>query len=290
MQKWQWGQRTLIEIRGVDAVRYLNGQVTQDVRLLTQHPDSGHAACLTDAKGRLQAYLTLYQPADDASVLWLESEFSLRELIWQRLERYLIADEVELIDRSDEFWLEHWLGDDPPQDVVAAAVVKQHQRSGVSGWDVWVTAALRPPEDDHGDAFSWVEWEKIRVAQAVPQWGRELQAGMLPPEAGLERGAISYQKGCYIGQEVMSRIKTAGKVPRRLVALELDESVLSWGVTTELWDADRRVGQLTSIAGNLALGYVERRAEELSVYDAVSADGQRAPAAVKRREVSAAGS
>jgi folate-binding protein YgfZ len=119
----------------------------------------------------------------------------------------------------------------------------------------------------------------------VPQWGTELLEGMLPPEAGLEREAISYQKGCYIGQEVISRIKTAGKVPRRLLALELDDAVAEWGTAIELWHEGRAVGRVTSAAGNLALGYVERRAEGVACFDAATAERQLVPGAVRTRVV-----
>ncbi len=56
-----------------------------------------------------------------------------------------------------------------------------------------------------------------RIGRGIPKWGAEITEGMLPPEAGLDATDISYSKGCYIGQEVISRIKSAGKVNRRLV-------------------------------------------------------------------------
>ncbi len=286
MQRWEWGQRTLVEVRGTDAVRFLNGQVTQDVRLLARGKEHALAACLTDAKGRLQAHLTLYQPTDDPAVVWLESDASLRDVVLNRLERYLIADEVEIVDRSEEFWLEHVLGEAEPQPVVGEAVKKKFARAGRAGWDVWVASALRPPDPAAGDDRSrWSEWERVRVERAVPQWGSELHEGMLVAEAGLDQVAISYQKGCYIGQEVISRIKTAGKVPRRLLAFELDAAVAPWGTAIELCHEGRSVGHITSAAGQFALGYVERRAEGVTCFDAVAADGRQVQGGVRTRVV-----
>jgi folate-binding protein YgfZ len=110
------------------------------------------------------------------------------------------------------------------------------------------------------------EVEDLRISNGVPAWGRELTEGMLPPEAGLEGTDIAYDKGCYIGQEVISRIKSAGKVNRSLVRLMIPEGVsLEVG---EVIDAEGKVlGEITSV-GPIAvggvrpvLGYVKRGVE-----------------------------
>lgn len=104
--------------------------------------------------------------------------------------------------------------------------------------------------------FGAVEMEeRERIEKGIPKWGAELKEGMLPPEAGLDVTDISYKKGCYIGQEVISRIKSAGKVNRRLVKL-------SAGATGELKDAEGKIcGEVTSANAGVALGYIKRAAE-----------------------------
>lgn len=136
-------------------------------------------------------------------------------------------------------------------------------RFGLPGCDF----EQRPPAVDEVSA---ADAECIRIAMGIPAWGRELLAGMLPPEAGIEALAISYDKGCYVGQEVISRIRRAGKVNRKLCYLVAD-AVLE-GVVAEqlvgrgLVSADAvRLGAVTSAVRHprldrwVALAYVDQR-------------------------------
>ncbi|HEX7260475.1 MAG TPA: tRNA-modifying protein YgfZ, partial [Luteolibacter sp.] len=110
-----------------------------------------------------------------------------------------------------------------------------------------------------GDAL-----EALRIANGIPAWGRELLGGMLPPEARLEETDISYHKGCYIGQEVISRIKSAGKVNRLLTRFVFDTAI---PVTPG--PLENSAGEVTSVSPvaadgiRYALGYVKRGATEL---------------------------
>ena len=257
------GPRCLLEIHGPDAVRYLNGQVTQDVRLLAQEPTTALPAGVTDAKGRLQGYVTLYQISDSPLTLWVEAPLELRDILFARLSRYLIADDAEIEDRSDDYRLLHCMGDTPePGDFL-------HARYGVPGYDRWMQAgaAIAP------SAFLPQERvEAIRVENGMPLWGRELVEGILPPEAGLDRWAISYQKGCYIGQEVISRIKSAGKVNRQLFLFHLENAGILDGATL-LDEAGTEVGTLTSIAGPHALGYLSKKGFGQTKFDVRLPDG-----------------
>jgi len=114
-----------------------------------------------------------------------------------------------------------------------------------------------PPMDE-------AAWEIWRVEQGIPAWGRELTEAVNPLEAGLEF-AISFQKGCYIGQEVIARLAHYGKVRRRRMGLHLEEEIPAEGATLE---ADgREVGWLTSAVrsprwGPIGLGYVQREYAE----------------------------
>jgi folate-binding protein YgfZ len=100
--------------------------------------------------------------------------------------------------------------------------------------------------------------ERERIEQGIPRWGAEITEGMLPPEAGLDRTDISYNKGCYIGQEVISRIKSAGKLNRRLVKLSFEGE----GKLGEFSNAEGKAcGQVTSVEGEIGLGYLKRSAE-----------------------------
>src|SRR5207245_3582017 len=103
--------------------------------------------------------------------------------------------------------------------------------------------------------------EVLRIEAAVPKWGVDMDETTIPNEAGLEARAISYDKGCYIGQETIARIKTYGHVNRQLVQLAAPGEVLPGA---KLSAGGGEVGQVTSVARSnrlgkvLALGYVRR--------------------------------
>ncbi|MBC7978969.1 MAG: tRNA-modifying protein YgfZ, partial [Armatimonadetes bacterium] len=164
-----------------------------------------------------------------------------------------IADEVEVMDRSGEFGLWHFSEINDSEGVWRSA-----NRYGFVGFDLMA-------ETFHGDSLTDEEVERIRIGNGIPKWGTELKQGMLPPEAGLDATDISYTKGCYIGQEVISRIKSAGKVNRRLVKLDFHQCPAVLG---ELVDRDGKIcGEVTSITGSSGLGFLKRGMEagDLSV-------------------------
>jgi folate-binding protein YgfZ len=273
------GFPALLEFRGPDTVRFLNGQLTQDVRRVA----GGTLAlpsCVTDAKGRLQFRIWITEGVNGG--ILVEGPAGSAETLEARLTRYLIADDVEVCQLTGKWSLVHFTGpitEPPPQGVR----VRESARFGQPGTDWWVPAGLDVdfPEEIlqlEGDAL-----EAFRVEHGVPAWGKDLYEGLLPPEAGLEATDISYQKGCYIGQEVISRIKSAGKVNKRLVRLILDASVpLDFKKLID--EEGRSAGELTSISPREmngkrhALGYVKRGAAEFFVS---SPDGARHTAALR---------
>jgi folate-binding protein YgfZ len=246
----------LLEFRGPDAVRFLNGQLTQDVRRVAGGKVS-LPSCVTDARGRLQFRVWITESPDGH--LWVEGPAGSAEALEARLTRYLIADDVEVVDITGQFQLIHLIGDDaaPPDDVFSRA----SRRFNADGADWWFAKEIEPPPQTRhlrGD-----ELEALRIANGVPMWGRELKEGILPPEAGLDATDISYQKGCYIGQEVISRIKSAGKVNKRLMRIELTAGYAP--ADLRLLDENGAVaGEITSVSPipingtRPALAYVKR--------------------------------
>ena len=215
------GKPGVLEFAGPDSVRFLNGQVTQDVRKVLGN-GLVLPSCVTDAKGKLQFRVWIAEGKRPGTVLVFCGE-GMAEDLEARLTRYLIADDVEVRD---------------------------------------VGAEISADDFDIPDLT-----EEERIEKGIPKWGAELTEGMLPPEAGLDATDISYNKGCYIGQEVISRIKSAGKVNRRLVKFAFD----GMGKSGEITDADGKVcGEVTSVSGSIGLGYLKRGAdgEGLSVGEA----------------------
>lgn len=260
--------RTKLQFTGADRVRYLNGQVTANVSKLK--PGEVLPACVTTAKGKLSAEVLIHAAASaEAPALLVDAEPELREELAARLERYIIADDVALEDVTDAWALFHVLGQEPSALAPLAAYPAQRaRRFGPVSWDVWVPAAesatLRgalPP------MLSEALLETLRIEAGVPRWGHELGENTLPPEAGLDRTHVDYHKGCYIGQEVISRLKSVGHVNRQLTGFTVagaEYAVLPGATLYRAEAPDLPVGQITSAAWSfalakpVALGYLKR--------------------------------
>src|SRR5262249_37563278 len=96
------------------------------------------------------------------------------------------------------------------------------------------------------------ELERLRILARTPRWGREIDDGILPAEAGLDERAVSFTKGCYPGQEPLSRLQHRGHVNRTLRVLEVEEA----HPADEVRRGDSVVGRVTSAVPGLALAYV----------------------------------
>lgn len=199
-------------ITGADRVRYLNGQVTNDVRRAAEH---AIYACVTNARGRIEGDLFIHAEPGEISIL-VDTEPDLREALGARLGKYIVADDVELEDVTDRWRLAHRLdasGGGRPGIPRGLGHVVPCSRFGPPGFDFWlpVDASLPGPAAPPGDIDCY------RILRGLPRWPAELSAGVFPQEAGLEARAMDYAKGCYVGQEMLSRIKRSGKLPRHLI-------------------------------------------------------------------------
>ncbi len=246
---------------GPDATRYLNGQVSQDVRLVAE----GRAlpACLTNAKGRLESELMI---APHPEGFRIDGPAALRDFLALRLEKYLIADDCQIEDVTEssvQFFL-HGEGEVAP---LKPPMAWPSARFGLAGWDLWagseeaggLEARLASVAGRESDEAA----EDARIRRGIPAWGSELDADTLPPEAGLEASHISYTKGCYIGQEVISRLKSVGQVTRRLCLLRpMGEETLSvgWELHATPTPDARPLGRITSVTrdGLCGLAFVRR--------------------------------
>ncbi len=270
------GNSALLQFRGPDAVRFLNGQLTQDVRRVAGGKIS-LPSCVTDAKGRLQFRVWLTE-CDGA--LWVGGLEEWAEALEARLTRYLIADDVEVDDLTCKLALVHFTG--PVADTPAGVLARESNRFGILGTDWWIPCDAAVDFPAGIELLAGDDLEALRIGNGVPAWGRELVEGMLPPEARLDETDISYNKGCYIGQEVISRIKSAGKVNKRLTRFSIP--VDAPAVAGPLVGLEGAVtGELTSVSPILkdgfrdALGYVKRGATEFFLK---TADGAAVPVRV----------
>lgn len=240
----------ILSFSGPDAVRYLNGQLTQDVRDLGSHC---LPSCVTDAKGRLQHFVEVMKGVKENEI-WVITRQDDVDQLRARLEQYLIADDVEVDDLSGKYMRIH-----ADQQINSASLTRDANSIFEQGWDNWwisESIIINDNELSNNDA------ESLRIKKGITVWEKEITPGMLAPEAGLDKNAISYHKGCYIGQEVLSRIKTAGKLNRRLARLNVESASVISPIVLE----DVEVGNLTSISPEVdanglrpALGYIKKK-------------------------------
>jgi tRNA-modifying protein YgfZ len=230
-------------LSGADRVRYLNGQVTNDVRKAST--TVAIHACVTDAKGKVVGDVFVHAAPDGESLL-IDAEAALREVLGARLERYIVADDTVLEDVTDDWQLWHGFGSAADQADVAGV---KASRFGAPGVDVWFSKTESRP------AFSTTpiadeELETLRILRGIPRYPEELGHGVFPQEAGLETAAMDFAKGCYIGQEILSRIRTSGKMPRELARWQAGEGSEGVAAGEHLFlsaEATSSLGVITSV-------------------------------------------
>lgn len=243
--------RAKFRLTGADRVRYLNGQVTNDVRKATSN--SAVRACVTNAKGRIEAEVFIHATPDGEALL-LDAEPGLREALAMRLDRYIVADDVTLEDVTEEWMVLHCFPGTGSREVgglVKGESTVQCTRFGVAGVDLWLPAgaSLPPPSST---VLSMDDVEALRILRGIPRWPGELNNETFPQEAGLEAAVMDFTKGCYIGQEVLSRIKTTGKMPRVLRRFSMQSPGCPVEVGMKLFSGEdlakaREAGILTSV-------------------------------------------
>jgi folate-binding protein YgfZ len=265
--------RAKLRVTGPDRIRFLNGQLTNDLTKLK--PGFSVYTCALSAKGKLCGDLFV-TPLNDALVL--DYEPALRESIPARLEKYLIADEVELEDVTDQFALFHVCDIVLPDATLPEGTVTTSNRFAIDGKDLLLLATLKNvvPKLVNETPLTDSELEQLRIERGIPRWGNELSEEVIPNEAGLDERAISYTKGCYLGQEIISRIKSLGHVNRHLRGVRLiNGSDLQLGDKLVPEDG-KQIGMVTSacssdrLGGWIGLAYVKRRFDQAGAVYPVS--------------------
>jgi len=275
-------------VAGADRVRFLNGQVTNNVKDLAV--GQGCYAALVNAKGKLQSDLNIYCLADE---LLLDFEPDLSPMVVERLEKYVIADDVQVIEVAANYGMLTVQGP-RSRDVIAAAGLQaadaprhwksrnsdsgeiycmNNARGTAAGFDLFMPISERDGLMElfvnsaraiGGGLTSFEALEVVRVEAGLPRFGVDMDQSNLAPEA-IEAQAISYAKGCYIGQEVISRIRAYGEVAKSLRGLQLPADLAVLPVKGDkLAHESREVGYITSavrspkLKANIALAYVRR--------------------------------
>ncbi len=208
----------VLRVSGPDASEFLQGQFTQDLKTVGIQ-DAAYGLWL-NPKGRVEGDSFLLREGESEWIL--VSYESGGQSIRDRLERHIVADDVMVEDETGG-WRGVCVLDIGAEEVRAlrerrcGEMVFRGRRGGGECWEWLHPAGGGADADLRGmEEVGLAEMERRRIEAGVPMVPRDVGPGDLPNEAGLERDAISCTKGCYLGQEVMSRLRSLGRVRRRL--------------------------------------------------------------------------
>ncbi len=288
-------------ITGPEAAEYLQGQLTNDVEAL--EPGEGLYAALLDRKGHMQGDMRVLRPpssvplgsqaakGDSQIELWLDTEPEAIEVVRRHLGMYKVGRDVEVVDVGEERAIFSLIGP-RAAEVAASAPLPENACEELvvggarclavgapEGVDLIVPAAERERVWDALLAVGAVEVsaeaaEILRIEAGRPRFGAEMGPETMPAEAGIVERAVSFTKGCYIGQETVARLHYKGKPNRHLRGLRLSAPAAP-GAALSL--GEKPVGTLGSAAvspahGPIGLAILRREAEPGAVV-AVGEDG-----------------
>lgn len=262
--------RGLLSVTGPDRLRFLNAMVTTDLRMLDA--GQGRYTFLLDARGRVIADATVHA-LEEAYLL--DTEAGNHVELFAHLDRFLIADEIELEDHSARY---SCVGVEGPsaENVLQELTIPQPPTAlGALPWDGgWVTRTsltgacgfrLFVSPEKRGALLTRLEMAGampatdddariVRLEHGKPRWGEEITSRYLGPEIGLA-GSISESKGCYLGQEVVERIRSRRLLARILVPVRISTTaVIRAG--EKIVAGQRRVGEVVSAAFSPRFGQV----------------------------------
>jgi tRNA-modifying protein YgfZ len=281
--------RGAVLVDGPDALPFLQSLLSQDIAGLGD--GQGAHALLLQPQGKLDCDLRLLRVGDAA---WLDCEVGRGEALAASLRRFKIRIKAEVEDRTGAWGCLTLRGPEVAARVEAAGgpALPAEQHAHVAwGWGTGATRLVRadwpggPPGADLvgpvGElAGVWTAllaagfqpagltaYEAARVRAGVARQGRDIDEKTIPQEAFLELDAVSFTKGCFLGQELVCRIDSRGHVNRLLRAIRIEKTGIDTtppagaGIVVE----DKEVGALTTVArsgdGVVALGYVRREVE-----------------------------
>ncbi|MFY9562383.1 MAG: folate-binding protein [Terriglobales bacterium] len=275
-----------IALTGRDRVRWLNGMISNNVRDLA--PGHGVYAFLLNAQGRIQADVYAFNRGESVLV---DTERVQRNKVWQLFDHYIIADDVEMADVSDKITALGLTG--PESRVVlerASIPIPElaYLQFADTSWQQKAITVLRAGEEAKESWQVWIApehvnvlWDALvkagakptgssalnlfRISRGIPQFGQDIRERDLPQETGQTR-ALNFSKGCYLGQEIVERIRSRGAVHRQFTSFLVDGPRPAPG--TKIQAEGKDVGEVTSSAilplpggdRGVALGYLRREA------------------------------
>ena len=284
-----------IRVTGSDRVRWLNGMVTNSIQALV--PGQGCYNFALNAQGRIQGDLNAFAPADDPDALLLETTRDQMAALLSHFDHFIIMDDVELADITDQRAGVLVVGPNAasvllrlklnfPDDLLfiessewsgGRVIVIRAYSTLVPRFELWaapeVVGSIVTAVAQNAPRLCMEALEHLRLLEGTPRYGTDIRntdkAHDLPQETammGSESRALHFSKGCYLGQEIVERIRSRGNVHRTFSGFELTGAMPTAG--TNLQAEGKNVGELTSAASiplpgrtvQLALGYIRREA------------------------------
>ncbi|MHB8692289.1 MAG: CAF17-like 4Fe-4S cluster assembly/insertion protein YgfZ [Solirubrobacteraceae bacterium] len=275
-------ERGKLALTGSDAKSFLHGQVSNEIEALA--PGSGCYAAFLTPKGKMLGDLRIL--ATDDSLLLDTERISLQEL-FNMIRRFSIGYDVELHKRTLQSGLLSLIGPDSAalasvDGGVLGAEEHAHVSAEIGGvtvrairtetgvdvlCDAEATERVRAALEAAGArAVSEAAAETLRIEHGRPRYGVDLDDTVIPQEAGLNERAVSFTKGCYVGQETVARLYYRGKPNRHLRGLRVSDGSGPLAVGADLVLGERSVGTITSVTvsprfGPIGLALVRREAE-----------------------------
>ena len=258
--------RAKISLIGSDRVRWLNGMVTNNIRDL--EAGRGVYAFLLNPQGHILGDLYAYNRGES---LLIDTERSQSEKIRAVFDKYIIMDDVEVADLSDQLSSVGIAGP-KSREVLQAAGFKMAelkplqfiqtawQQAGVTlvcgdnpcveSFELWVSPGDREKVYDAllkagGKPVGSASLELLRIASGIPRYGVDIRERDLPQETEQER-ALNFSKGCYVGQEIVERIRSRGQVRRKFTGFNIEGPLPAGGSKIQVDGKD--VGEITSVA------------------------------------------
>jgi aminomethyltransferase len=291
--------RALINVTGKDRVRWLHNMVTNNVRDLQLN--RGAYNFVLNAQGRILGDLSVFNRGES---LLLETDRNQVETLLATLRRFIIMDKVELSDLGTAVNAIGMAGPKADQALAAAGIdvsgmqpleirdqrINEAVVQTIRGteqkpnwFEIWTEAANAPAiakklTDSGAQPVGAEALEMWRILRGIPQYGKDFRDRDLPQETG-QMQALSFNKGCYIGQEIVERIRSRGQVHRKFTGFEFAGSAPSLGK----FEAEgRSFAELTSVASlpgatrerRIGLGYV--RVESVPENGALNLNGTEA--------------
>ena len=233
-------ERGVLRLSGEDRVPFLQGLVSNDVRAAA--PGRAVYACLLTPQGKyLHDFFII--AADDA--LLIDCEAARRGDLVDRLRKFKLRSKIELADVSDTYTVFAMLPAAPP-----GPLTYSDPRAPELGWRALLPREAAQPKASEG---AWQDYERLRILAAVPDGSRDMEPGkaiLLESNIDLLNG-ISWDKGCYMGQELTARTRYRGLVKKRLIPVRISGSVP--GIGEPLIENAKEVGEMRSGAGDVGL-------------------------------------